>query len=307
MTLSVVWRGCANTWECDEMGHMNVRHYLNKAGEGLDCLAYELGHGPKAIAQTGLVLVPAEQHVRYQREVRAGTPLTASAGVISVSPDRLRVYLEIRMTFDNTLSATIVTDLMAVDAKSRNRQPLSAEIVAAARARLMDMPLSGAPKGLVLTPPRVQADLDIANKLGLKEIYRGSVQPSQVDADGYVVPYHLMGMISDGIGNFLMVINPDRGRAPGDGGSGGAALEYRFVYRRAARLRDVVTIRSGLCGLTDKAQIFGHWIMDLETGEAIATAQAVAVGFDLSTRKIMPISPENRARMEAVLIPDLGV
>ena len=31
----VVWRGGVNTWECDEMGHMNVRFYLAKAMEGL--------------------------------------------------------------------------------------------------------------------------------------------------------------------------------------------------------------------------------------------------------------------------------
>jgi acyl-CoA thioester hydrolase len=306
MTLTIVWRGCANTWECDEMGHMNVRHYLNKAGEGLDCLALELGHPPSLAHRTGIILVPAEQHVRYQREVRAGTPLTALAGVIGVSADRIKVYLEIRMSFDNTLSATIVTDLIAVDASSRLPQSLPQSVIDSAQARVMELPAHGAPKGLVLKPARTSADLATAQAMGLAEIYRGSVQPSQVDGNGVIVPYHLMGMISDGIGIFLLKVNPDRGRAPGDGGSGGAALEYRFVYRRAARLGDLITIQSGLIGLTDKTQIFGHWIMDMETGAAIATAEAVAVGFDLTTRKIIPISPDNRARMEAVLVPGLS-
>ena len=38
-----VWRGGVNTWECDEMGHMNVRFYVANAMEGLVGLAAALG------------------------------------------------------------------------------------------------------------------------------------------------------------------------------------------------------------------------------------------------------------------------
>jgi acyl-CoA thioester hydrolase len=37
-----VWRGGVNTWDCDEMGHMNVRHYVSRAMEGLAGLAEAL-------------------------------------------------------------------------------------------------------------------------------------------------------------------------------------------------------------------------------------------------------------------------
>ena len=33
-----LWSGIANTWDCDEMGHMNVRVYVEKAMEGLGSL-----------------------------------------------------------------------------------------------------------------------------------------------------------------------------------------------------------------------------------------------------------------------------
>ena len=33
--LFACYRGCTNVWECDEMGHMNVRFYLGKAHQGL--------------------------------------------------------------------------------------------------------------------------------------------------------------------------------------------------------------------------------------------------------------------------------
>jgi acyl-CoA thioester hydrolase len=302
--LEIIWRGCANTWECDEMGHMNVRYYLAKAQEGLDCFAALLGHGPNAMRRLGLKLAIADQHIRYQREVRAGTPLCAYGAVLAVSSDRLKIYVEIRKSVDQSISATIVSDLIAVDCQSHGQKPLPTALVQAAAARIIDLPAHGQAKGLVLHQPRPSASLAEAEQMGLTEIYRGSVQPGQIDRDDHIMPHHLMGMISDGIVNLIMLINPARGHSPIDGG--GAALEYRFVFRKPARLGDVVCVRSGLIGADDKVQIFGHWILDLESGEAIATAEAVAVSFDLKTRKIIPISPELRAAIDAMAKPGLS-
>ena len=38
-----IWVGGVNTWECDEMGHLNVRHWVAKSMEALAGLAAALG------------------------------------------------------------------------------------------------------------------------------------------------------------------------------------------------------------------------------------------------------------------------
>lgn len=38
-----VWRGGVASWECDQMGHLNVAFYVAKSMEGLVGLAAELG------------------------------------------------------------------------------------------------------------------------------------------------------------------------------------------------------------------------------------------------------------------------
>jgi len=38
-----IWSGGVNTWECDVMGHMNVRHHVAKSMEALASLSCELG------------------------------------------------------------------------------------------------------------------------------------------------------------------------------------------------------------------------------------------------------------------------
>ena len=52
-----LWKGIANTWDCDEMGHMNVRVYVEKAFEGLGTLAghCHLSHAYQENAPSTLV------------------------------------------------------------------------------------------------------------------------------------------------------------------------------------------------------------------------------------------------------------
>jgi acyl-CoA thioester hydrolase len=88
---------------------------------------------------------------------------------------------------------------------------------------------------------------------------------------------------------------------------GGAALEYRFVYRRYPRMGDILTLRSGLKNVGPKTYTWCHWLFDLETGEAVATAEAVAIALDLTTRKAIPIPEEMRTNLESLVIEGLGV
>ncbi|MDP1964510.1 MAG: thioesterase family protein, partial [Reyranella sp.] len=67
-----IWRGGVNTWECDEMGHMNVRFYVTRAMEGLVGLAAALGLPHAFTQEAGSTLIVGEQHIRFLREAHAG-------------------------------------------------------------------------------------------------------------------------------------------------------------------------------------------------------------------------------------------
>ena len=74
-----LYRGSINTWECDEMGHMNVRFYVAKAMEGLAELAHIAGLGHAFRANVQSTLRPREQHIRFMKEAHAGAPFTIDA------------------------------------------------------------------------------------------------------------------------------------------------------------------------------------------------------------------------------------
>ena len=71
-------KGSTNSWDCDEMGHMNVRVYVEKALEGLGEFAAAI-HMPHAYKANGTsTLLPREHHIRFNRESRPGEPMTMS-------------------------------------------------------------------------------------------------------------------------------------------------------------------------------------------------------------------------------------
>ncbi|MEL8056849.1 MAG: thioesterase family protein, partial [Pseudomonadota bacterium] len=77
-----LWKGIPNTWDCDEMGHMNVRVYVEKAMEGLGNFAGAIGMPHAFHAGAPSTLQPAEHHIRYIREAHAGAPLIMTGCVV---------------------------------------------------------------------------------------------------------------------------------------------------------------------------------------------------------------------------------
>src|SRR5689334_10045808 len=123
-------RSSVNIWECDHMGHMNVRHYSARAADGLARLALELGFGPRKLEEAGLAVRAVGQHLRFHREMRPGAAFRVSAGVIHAGEEGVRVYEEMRLVGDDVLVATIVTDAILVESSTFRRVPWPKDAVA---------------------------------------------------------------------------------------------------------------------------------------------------------------------------------
>lgn len=300
-----VARSSVQTWECDQMGHMNVQFYVEKAGSGLAALALALGLGPRNARNEGARLQVSDHHVRFLREQRPGAPFFLRAGVLEVRDFGLRVYEEMVSTVSGEPAATFIAEVQWVDDESREVKPLPAKAKAAAQALAVELPAHGAPRGLELYDPRPAPKLSDADAMGMVRTWQGEVDAARCDVQGFLTIRHFMGIVSDGIPNLLaQTSGSDRSKTPT---VGGAALEYRFIYRRYPRTGDVLTLRSGLKQVGPKTYTWCHWLFDLETGEAVATAEAIAIALDLTTRKSIPIPDEMRANLETLVIEGLGV
>ena len=295
-------RSVVNTWECDQMGHMNVRHYFGCANHGLALLLLELGLPPSELRAQGLALRARDQHVRFMRELRPGVYYTVKGGLLSASAHSLQVYEQMEILHSGEVAASMLSEIILVELGTGRALPFPAELQERAQAFITTLPDAHAPRGIERTPPRVPPLRKDAIARGMYGAYLGPVLPEDVDASGYMHEAAFMARVSDGIGHYFHAL-----RGPRAHGVGGAALEYRYVFHERPRLSDIIEVRSALKGLGNKTSHICHWIFDVESGRCAATSEAVAVSFDLTTRKAVSIPDDVREQMQARILPDLSV
>ncbi len=304
-----VWRGGVNTWECDEMGHMNVRFYVTRAMEGLIGLAAELGM-PHAFSPSAVsTLLVREQHIRFLREARPPAALHMQASVIEMGESDARLLLVLIHSATGEPAATFQTLVSHVTPHDGRAFPWSKTVRARAAGLTTKVPDHAAARSVSLDPFETTASLARADQLDLVSISAGGVLAGDCDVFGRMSLDGFIGRVSDGIPRLVSKMRgavvehaetrPER--------VGGAVLEYRLVYLDWPRAGDRVVIRSGLAGVDSRTQRMVHWMLDPNTGKPWGVSEAVAVTLDLDARKIVPISDAARAAMTAMITPDLAL
>ncbi|MGQ3016387.1 thioesterase family protein [Phenylobacterium sp.] len=288
-----IWVGGVNTWECDEMGHLNVRHWVAKSMEALAGLAAELGMPDAFSGLAPSTLLVREQHIRFLREAKPGAALTARGGVVAMGDDEARLLIVI-LHPDGTPAATFQTVVRHATADGGRVFPWSRRIMAEAERLRVDIPDFAAPRSISLDPVASSAaSLEAAKAMDLTRIGLGVIGAADCDAFGRMRTEIVMGKISDGI---LHLLGADRGLGEGPGSGapriGGAALEYRLVHFAWPRAGDRFELRSATAHVEERFRRLRHWMIDPHTGRPWASAENVAVGFDLDARKVVRLSPE---------------
>lgn len=304
-----IWRGGVNTWDCDEMGHMNVRHYVVRAQESLIGMAAELGMPHAFSPHANATLLVKEQHIRFLREAHAGAPLYMLGGVIEMGETEARILQLLIHPASGELAATFQTTV--VHATPRDGQPFPWPKVARERAEALkiEIPERAQARSIDLSPFTPTASLARADALGLARIGLGGLLPSDCDVFGRMRTEQFIGRVSDGIGTFIHpfrdVVVEHAEHKPQR--MGGAVLEYRIVHLAWPRAGDRIEIRSGLLGTDARTMRVAHWMLDPATGEPWGTSEAVAITFDLDARKVVPVTDAARAALAAHEIKGLAL
>lgn len=100
-----IYRGLANAWECDIMGHLNVQFYSTKMWDGLAHFRTAIGLTPAVAAEFGIAMAARESLNRYRRELHAGDTLTIEAAVLAVGESSVDIVTDIMASERGELSA----------------------------------------------------------------------------------------------------------------------------------------------------------------------------------------------------------
>ena len=304
-----VWRGGVNTWECDEMGHLNVRFYVARAMEGLVGLASALGLAGAFRAHSPATLIVQGHHIRFVREARSRAPLHMVGGIVDFD-DHTALFLQLLIhSTTGELAASFQTRVVHATARDERPFPWSPATRRLAESLRIEVPERARPRSLALAPSAGAPSLGEAERLGLIRLGGGAVGPADCDVFGRMRPELFIGRVSDGVPALGAALRAPEPGSPTDrpSGVGGAVLEYRVVYLAWPRAGDRFEIRSGLAAVGERTQNLVHWMLDPESGRAWATAEAVAISLDLDARKVIPISAEDQARLRGRIVQGLSI
>ncbi|MGJ3230964.1 MAG: thioesterase family protein [Oceanicaulis sp.] len=305
--MELLWRGAANTWECDELGHMNVRFYLAKASEAIGVLSQLIGMRGAFQRKATATLAAREMTVRFLAEARPGAPLAIRGGVIDHDETGLTAALILDHCALGKPAAAFTVRLEHVDPLTGKVFPFAARTRTALDALRVERPGDCEARSLSAGPP---ADISLrrADALGLETLARGMINPGETDVFGRMRLEFCFGKISNSVIH-LQSGFPEQWEAYRSGAAltaASAVLEARLIFRRFPPTGAGYVIRSGVSYVNEKVRTITHWVCDPATGAGLWSMEAVACLMDLETRKLARIDAETLAVMRSHLVEGLA-
>ncbi len=117
-------RGVVYPWHCDQLGHMNVQHYVGH----LDIAAFhflaELGFMADGQQDSGITLVDAQHTIQFKNEQRLGTLFKIESALLKVGTKSVVAMHRLRNIETSVIGAT--TEIVAVcfDLSTRSSIPI---------------------------------------------------------------------------------------------------------------------------------------------------------------------------------------
>ncbi len=120
------YKGTAQPWFCDVMGHMNIRHYMAMFDESSYQLLFEVfGWTGNPDNNGGQGWADVKHVIEYQAEVLAGDLLEVRGCITKVGNKSIGIHYEMTNSAKNELAATLDCVCVLLDLESRNAVPLS--------------------------------------------------------------------------------------------------------------------------------------------------------------------------------------
>lgn len=135
--------------------------------------------------------------------------------------------------------------------------------------------------------------------------YRGTVYPWQCDHMGHMNSMWYVGKFDEASWQFLAGLGLTRSLFR-EHGVGMVAVEQHIEYKRELHAGDIVSIRSAIVEVTDKALRIVHEMRNDETGELTAKTTIVGVHIDSRARKARSLPADVRARALMMITGEIG-
>lgn len=107
-------------WHCDEMGHMNVRHYLGMFDDAAFVLLAMIGH----VTDGNHGWADVQHTLRYLEETPQGTAVVVTSELVKLGTKSVTVLHRMRDAVSGRVQAEAETVTVYFDLKARKAAPI---------------------------------------------------------------------------------------------------------------------------------------------------------------------------------------
>ena len=295
MTSNLIsYRGIVNKWECDHWNHMNAQFFFKKTSNASIYLFRTLGLNPHLEQTHHMVLCQKYTLARFYKELKAGDLIDIRTYVMAISDKEMKIRHEIFNSVTEALSARFESLMSITDANTRQAIPWGPDVMERARSMLSkgnreewEMPFSEEPPDL---------SFEFADRMNFPETYRGVVAEYECNGMGRMKEQYYVSRFPAAHGH-LLNIQGLKAEFMEKNNIGHAGLSYRIRYRHELECNDLLIVRSGISGVSEKTMKAFHWIFNSENGKIACTAEAIFTLFDMEERKSVIIPEKYRHRI----------
>lgn len=294
---TLTWAGECSAWECDELGHMNMRHYVHKVDEARRGLIIRLGLTSAYSHGTVSSVRVRDFHIKYQGEARPGTPLRIDSALLELGEATAKLC-HVMTHRNGKIAATMVETVEHVYLPDDRIFAWPKRVKDAAKHFTSNLPAPAKARNIDAAHVHVGPSLTELEAAGVAIIGAGVFGKSELDVTERVTMGSLFGRTTSTIAWFKQgwpeFEDPDYQA----GGKSAALLEMRAVMHRYPARGDAYVYAPALVSANEYTREFTHNILDPVTGESWVSMQASGCKFDLTARKLMKATPEDLALLE---------
>ncbi|MCG8493130.1 MAG: thioesterase family protein [Sneathiellales bacterium] len=281
------YRGAVEAWECDQMLHMNVQFYMTRAAAAFPHMQNRLGLSPTRIRTEKKSLRFKTLRIQYKSEMRMGGLMHGVAGIRGVEDDLITGFIHLYDTAKGVVSGVFEFTADYRDLEKGDISPLPDDVKKEARS------LVASHEDQYCPPPLKHILLPAKHMDHMFETNRSAVDVWECDAYGNMEMRPVISRFSDAASHIMQSVGITRGMQM-ERNLGSAALEYYAEFHKPVKMAASLVLKSGLLDRMDKTFVFGHHMINCDTGEIVNNTTILGCYFDMTARKAVKLPQEYR-------------
>jgi len=131
-------RGTVHEWQRDQMGHINVRAYLEFFEQAAWQTYAALGLTASLLRSGAVHLAAVQQNVSYQKELYPGDTIAVRTGVLELREKVVRFRHELYNTETGEVASTCEFTVVCLEPQARKSQAFPAVVAERARSMMIE-------------------------------------------------------------------------------------------------------------------------------------------------------------------------